>query len=183
MFPPSKLLGPLVFATVTKALATSSAECVLAGPGFPSPSQLSKSPLLTETIAKFVNLLNDKQLGLQPNDTAWAVALFSSKENKTLYEHYYTPPIDVGVSKVDRDSVFRIGSVSKIFTVWSFLMEIGDEHFNDPITKYIPELANLTYGNGVDNGEIYNDLDHIRWDEVTLGQLASHSAGLPRDRQ
>ncbi|KAI3321865.1 beta-lactamase/transpeptidase-like protein [Xylariaceae sp. AK1471] len=181
MLPFPKLLRLLVFATATKVLATSLNECALAGPGFPSPSQLSKSPLLNDTITQFINLLQDEQLGLQANDTAWAVALFSSKENKTLYEHYYTPPINVGVSKVDQDSIFRIGSISKVFTVWSFLMEVGDEHFSDPITKYVPELANATYKNGVGHGEVYNDIDNVRWDEVTLGQLASHAAGIPRD--
>ncbi|KAJ8122621.1 hypothetical protein ONZ43_g1230 [Nemania bipapillata] len=137
----SEIFGLLALAT--KVVATSPNPCALAGPGFPSPSRLSNSSLLDEAIMKFGRSLDDAQSGLQANDTAWAVALFSSKENRTLYEHYYTPPI-AGVPKVDSNSIFRIGSVSKVFSVWSFLIEVGDEHFNDPITKYVPELANLT---------------------------------------
>ncbi|KAI0441089.1 beta-lactamase/transpeptidase-like protein [Xylaria telfairii] len=171
--------GP--FALATKVFATTPYACALAGPGFPSPSGVSNSPLLSASIAEFEKSLNDVQLGLQANDTAWAVALFSSKENKTLYEHYYTPPIDVGVSQVDSNSIFRIGSVSKVFSVWSFLIEVGDKHFNEPITKYVPELANLTCNGGSNDREIYNDIDHVRWEEITLGQLASHAAGIPRD--
>ncbi|KAI0965732.1 beta-lactamase/transpeptidase-like protein [Xylaria arbuscula] len=176
MFPITKVLGPLALAA--KILAASN-TCALAGPGFPPPSHLSNSSALNETVAQFQKSLQDA--GLQGNDTAWAAALFSSKENKTLYEHYYTPPIDIGVSKVDRDSVFRIGSVSKVFSAWSFLIEIGDERFNDPITKYIPELANAGCAKGSNKQEVYNDIDQVRWDEVTIGQLASHSAGIPRD--
>ncbi|KAI0414742.1 beta-lactamase/transpeptidase-like protein [Xylaria grammica] len=180
MIPTSRALGPLALATTV--LATSSNTCALAGPGFPSPSRLSNSSLLSSAITQFEKSLQDAQLGLQGNDSAWAVALFSSKENKTLYERYYTPPIDVGVSKVGPDSIFRVGSVSKVFSVWSFLIEVGDEYFNDPITKYVPELANLgCSGKGANPQEVYNDIDHVRWQEVTLGELASHAAGIPRD--
>lgn len=176
-----KIFGLLALSATT--LASTPSQCALAGPGFPSPSRLSNSTSLSRAITAFEASLHDAKLGLQANDTAWAVALFSSKENKTLYEHYYTPPIDIGVPKVDRDSIFRIGSVSKVFSVWSFLLEVGDEHFNDPITKYIPELTNLTGANKLGVDELYNDLDSVRWDEVTLGQLASHAAGIPRDRE
>ncbi|KAI0465682.1 beta-lactamase/transpeptidase-like protein [Xylaria cf. heliscus] len=173
------ILSPLGLAT--NVFATAPQACALAGPGFPSPSGLSNSSILSESIAEFERSLRDVELGLQANDTAWAVALFSSRENKTLYEQYYTPPIDVGVSQVDTHSIFRIGSVSKVFSVWSFLIEVGDTRFNDPITKYVPELANLTCNSGSDGQELYSDIDHVRWDEITLGQLASHAAGIPRD--
>ncbi|KAI0858788.1 beta-lactamase/transpeptidase-like protein [Xylaria cubensis] len=169
-----------LLALTAKVFATNPHPCALAGPGFPSPSGLSNSSIFNESITEFEKSLSSAELDLQANDTAWAVALFSSKENKTLYERYYTPPIDVGVSKVDSSSIFRIGSVSKVFCVWSFLIEVGDERFNDPITKYIPELANLTYNGGSDQ-EVYNDIDHVRWEEVTLSQLASHAAGISRD--
>lgn len=182
MFRYLKIFG--VLAISSKTLASPPSQCALAGPGFPSPSHLSNSTSLSKAIASFEASLHDAKLGLQAHDTAWAVALFSSKENKTLYEHYYSPSIDIGVPKVDKDSIFRVGSVSKVFSVWSFLLEVGDEHFNDPITRYIPELANLTRTtNKLGDEELYNDLDSVRWDEVTLGQLASHAAGIPRDRE
>ena len=155
-------------------------DCVLLGPDFPSPSRLSNSSALAQATSKFESLLKNDALGLMPNDTAWGVALFSSKENRTLYQHYYTPPIDIGVKEVDENSIFRIGSVSKVFSVWSFLIEVGDSYFNDPITKYVPELANL--GNSTGTNALYDDLDNVKWDEVTLGELASQAAGIPRDR-
>ncbi|KAI0509418.1 beta-lactamase/transpeptidase-like protein [Xylaria bambusicola] len=170
----SKIFGLLVLATYV--LGTT---CPLAGPGFPSSAHLSNSSALSQSIAKFEKL--SRSTSLKGNDAAWAVALFSSRENKTLYEHYYTPPVDIGVSRVDRDSIFRIGSVTKVFSVWSFLIEAGDEYFHEPVTKYIPELANSSCAKGANQQEVYNDIDCIRWNEVTLGQLASQSAGIPRD--
>ncbi|KAI1812986.1 beta-lactamase/transpeptidase-like protein [Poronia punctata] len=159
------------------AIHTDAKECILAGPSYPSPSKFSNSPLLANATAAFEETIKNKLL--QSDDTAWTVALFSSKENKTLYEHYYTPPSG---KAVDGNSIFRIASISKVFTVWSFLLQVGYERFNDPITAYVPELGNLT---GTETrgrpGEVYNDIDHVRWDEITLGQLASHAAGIPRD--
>ncbi|KAI8630378.1 beta-lactamase/transpeptidase-like protein [Xylariaceae sp. FL1651] len=171
----------LCLAITAKALAASPNECVLAGPGYPSPSKFNNSSLLADAIASFEDTIKNKQLNLEPNDTAWAVALFSSNENKVLYERYYTPPVDVGVTQVDSNSIFRIASISKVFTVWSFLLEVGYERFNDPITAYVPELMNLTYSSRARGREVYNDIDHVRWNEITLGQLASHAAGIPRD--
>ncbi|KAI0390670.1 beta-lactamase/transpeptidase-like protein [Xylariaceae sp. FL0594] len=179
----------LSLALGTEAMSSPSNECVLAGPAYPSPSELSKSPLLTDAIANFEStFIKNKQLGLEASDTAWTISVFSSKENKVLFEWYYTPPIDVGVSKVDQHSVFRIASISKVFSVWSFLIEVGFERFNDPITRYVPELRNVassacrsSRAGGRKGEEVYNDLDHVLWDEVTLGQLASHAAGVPRD--
>ncbi|KKP00490.1 hypothetical protein THAR02_07403 [Trichoderma harzianum] len=157
-------------------------DCVLAGPRWPQPLHLSGSQRLLSAITDFERLLTDETLNLKPNDTAWGVALFSTKENRTLYEHYYTPPIDVGVKEVNGDSIFRIGSVSKVFSVWAFLIEAGDRYFNDPVTKYVPELANLSFPYNSSQGHrLYDDIDHVRWEDVTLGELASQAAGIARD--
>ncbi|KAH8889003.1 beta-lactamase/transpeptidase-like protein [Thozetella sp. PMI_491] len=157
-------------------------DCVLAGPDLPAPLYLSNSSVLVDAIARFNDLVASESAGLQAADTAWSAVLFSSNENKTLYERYYTPPIDVGVSKVDQDTIFRIGSVSKVFTVWSFLAVAGDRYFNDPITKYVPELANQSFSvEGAQDGVIDDNISHVRWEDVTLGELASHAAGIARD--
>ncbi len=158
-------------------------DCAPAGPGFPAPRNLSTSPLLASAVAEFKTLLNNASLGLTPNDTAFSVAMFSSKENRTIFEYYYTPEIDIGVPSLDRDSVFRIASISKVFTVWAFLVGAGDASFNDPITKYVPELAQVSSGSptGCNGSVVYDDINDVRWDDVTIGNLASQSAGIPRD--
>ncbi|KAJ5806712.1 hypothetical protein N7474_010304 [Penicillium riverlandense] len=152
-------------------------DCPLAGPAFPAPAHLSNSTLFHDAILEFEAQLTNRSLGLEGNDTAWAIAVFSAKENRTVYERYYTPPINVSVKEVNEDSVFRLASASKVFTVWAFLKELGDSRFNDPITKYVPELANKSYHTDT----VYDDIEDVRWEEVTLGELASQSAGIARD--
>jgi CubicO group peptidase (beta-lactamase class C family) len=76
---------------------------------------------------------------------------------------------------VDADTVYRIGSLTKIFTVFTFLLEAGDVHFNSPVTNYVPELAALaknTSGNAI---------TRIAWEDITIGELASHMAGIASD--
>lgn len=176
---------PALFLLSTLAAAASnqsgvSPEAGLAGPAFPRPSSLCGSDALASAIGDFDRYV-DGSAPIQSNETAWAVAVFSTNDAEPLYERYYTPEFDVGVSQVDRDSVFRIASVSKVFSVWSFLLEVGDAHFNDPITRYVPELADVVNETTAD-GVVYDDIDHVRWEEVTLGQLAGQLAGIPRDR-
>ncbi|KAI6476630.1 hypothetical protein MCOR17_000966 [Pyricularia oryzae] len=178
MRPPALfLLSTLAAAALNQSGA--SPEAGLAGPAFPRPSSLRGSDALASAIGDFDRYV-DGSAPIQSNETAWAVAVFSTNDAEPLYERYYTPEFDVGVSQVDRDSVFRIASVSKVFSVWSFLLEVGDAHFNDPITRYVPELADVVNETTAD-GVVYDDIDHVRWEEVTLGQLAGQLAGIPRD--
>lgn len=169
-------------------------DAPLAGPDFPAPSHLKSSAPLQGAIKKFEAYLNNRDKSsdspqLKTEDTAFAVSLFSSRENVTLYEKYYTPPaVDMGVKEITQDSVFRVGSVSKVVTVWAFLITAGDEYFNDPVTKHVPELANLATKRsnealGKSSSVTYDDIDTVRWEDVTLGQLASHGAGIARDRE
>jgi CubicO group peptidase (beta-lactamase class C family) len=47
---------------------------------------------------------------------------------------------------VTKDSIYRIGGITEVFTVWSLLLLEGDQIFNDPVVKYLPELANTSPG-------------------------------------
>jgi CubicO group peptidase (beta-lactamase class C family) len=152
----------------------------LAGPAFPAPRFLRGSESLRSAVSAFQSSIASSAI-IQANETAWAVAVFSTADEEPLYEKYYTPKYDVGVPEVNKDSVFRLASVSKVFSVWSFLIEVGDERFNDPITRYVPELVSMS--NTSATGVVYDDIDQVRWNEVTLGQLASHLAGILRDRK
>jgi beta-lactamase class C len=67
--------------------------------------------------------------------------------------------------RVATDSIFNLGSVSKVFatTLLAQAVKQGELSLDDPVAKYVTELQR--------GGDIRR---------VTLGQLASHTSGLPR---
>jgi CubicO group peptidase (beta-lactamase class C family) len=113
------------------------------------------------------------------NASAVAVGVKSIHEPDLLFEYYYTPPNKDkrGAQKVDSDTVFRLGSLTKVFPVLA-LLKLKDMgvSLDDPITKYVPELRELKRQGGIDS-----PVWTVGWDDVTLGALASHMAGIPSD--
>jgi CubicO group peptidase (beta-lactamase class C family) len=73
-------------------------------------------------------------------------------------------------SQVDRDTVFRIASMTKSFTAMSILKlrDTGKLSLDDPAERYVPELKGLTYPT----------TDSPR---ITIRHLLSHSSGFPED--
>lgn len=70
----------------------------------------------------------------------------------------------------DTDTVYRIGSVTKMFTALMLeqLVEAGKVHLSDPVEKYFPEV-NMVKGRFADAPPI------------TFMQLATHTSGLGRE--
>jgi CubicO group peptidase (beta-lactamase class C family) len=73
-------------------------------------------------------------------------------------------------SPVDRDSVFRIASMTKSFTAMSILKlrDEGKLSLEDPAERYVPELKGLAYPT----------TDSPR---ITIRHLLSHAEGFPED--
>ena len=88
---------------------------------------------------------------------------------KTLHSAHHTAVNHntSGVKSVDGDSYYRIASITKMFTYLSTMLE-GKMQPSDKIGKWIPELR-------PENGA------KEWWGGVTLEQLGSHTAGLPRE--
>jgi CubicO group peptidase (beta-lactamase class C family) len=70
----------------------------------------------------------------------------------------------------DTDTVYRIGSITKMFTALMLgqLVEVGNVHLSDPVEKYFPEI------NTVQGRFAYAP-------PITLVQLATHTSGLARE--
>lgn len=60
-----------------------------------------------------------------------------------------------------------MGSISKLMTIYLWLVEVGDVRWNEPVSKHLPEL--LTY-----KGDSWNDITPD-WSAITLGDLAGQS--------
>jgi hypothetical protein len=87
---------------------------------------------------------------------SYSIDIFSTYESTLLFIDHFTAPIVVtaryGVKSVDSNMVFRIGSLTKLFTIYTFLIEVGDAEFSDSITKYVPKLLQAAEAtNSVEN--------------------------------
>jgi len=83
----------------------------------------------------------------------------------TEYYSYGRIAHDVNRSP-DENTVFEIGSCTKVFTtlLLSDMVERGEVNFEDPIEKYLPKTLQVQQYNGK---------------SITLASLATHTSGLP----
>lgn len=76
-----------------------------------------------------------------------------------------------------KDDIFRIYSMTKPITGVAMMMlfEEGKWQLNDPVSKHIPEFANLKVYSGADESgkPVLKDQNH----QVTMRELMSHSGG------
>jgi beta-lactamase class C len=101
---------------------------------------------------------------LPKNGTGGGVAVAVRIDGKTSFFNYGFAN-DAEHRRVTADSIFNLGSVGKVFatTLLAQAVKQGELSLDDPVAKYVTELQR--------GGEIRR---------ITLGQLASHSSGLPR---
>lgn len=179
------LCGVLVATSATEN--TNTKVCPLLGPAYPVPTGLSSNEQF-QAATKLIDAALNTTLetgttvnGPGPyNATTMSIGMFSISEEDLIYQYHYTDPSvrnsKVGLQEVDEDSIYRLGSISKLLTIYLFLIREGDQRFNDPITKYIPELATAVASTSDSlNGITPN------WNEITIGQLASHMSGIAID--
>ncbi len=79
----------------------------------------------------------------------------------------YGHPSKADTRPVDGDTVFEIGSVTKVFTslLLSDMVQRGEVALNDPVAKYLPSTVKTPERGGK---------------QITLIDLATHTSGLPR---
>ena len=127
----------------------------LAGPDDGHP-QAANDP--GQTVSRHVQeLLPDNNLG--------GVAVALRVNGKTSFYNYGMADA-ARQQPITSDSNFNLASVGKVFatTLLADAVKRGELRLDDPVAKYVTELQK--------GGNIQ---------EVTLGQIASHTSGLPRD--
>ena len=184
--------GSVVSLSFSMASAATFNACPLLGAVYPAPTSISTSSVIQSALSNLTDALDtliatgNSTDGpfVAANITTWSIGMFSTSDefSDPFWQYHYTAPLvansTAGVHKADMDSVYRVGSISKLFTVYSLLVQAGDGYWQDPVTKWVPELAAIAAGDAKEGVE---DIARIRWEDVTLGDLANQLAGLPRD--
>ncbi|OGM45034.1 putative beta-lactamase [Aspergillus bombycis] len=157
--------------------------CPLQTPLYPPPRALisnqdvkEASNNLTQAIEAALTTGTTDLGSLPINTTTFAVKVFSSHTEDSIYEYLYTSPTyspkpGAGAENTTLDSVYRVASISKLLTVLTLLAHDGYTHWNHPITEFIPELDALAR----------SENSRVPWREITVGDLAAQLSGVPHD--
>jgi CubicO group peptidase (beta-lactamase class C family) len=117
----------------------------------------------------------------QLKDLTFSVGLFSTHDARAerLQIHHTSAEVansSVGVNRVDGDSIYRMASVSKLFTVFAGLLELDSKDWERPLTDIFPEMADFVRGKSGDLQPVYD----TQWDKITLSAIAGQMGGIPR---
>ena len=149
-----------------------SASCYDVNPAFPVPSWHNGRETLAPAFKDIEYRMRELMADTKYNNCSFSVEITSTSQ--TLMEAYRTAKVlndtRPGDTRVDWDSLYRIASITKVFTTLGVLYqhEAGNLSLDDPITNYIPELAE-------------DDSGAIPWSDITLRILASQLSGIPRE--
>ncbi len=182
---------PLLLALVSSIPSSVFGQwCPPLGPALPAPTKLAAHPLIRAAAANITAQLDNIWYGSssrsssnpQRNLTYSSIGALSIYDDEPLLEHHHMPAggssgvVGNGTTQLTGDSVYRIASISKVFTVLVLLLHEGKVSFEDPVTKFVPELAAAAASApAADEGVEVTD-----WREITVGALASHLSGIGR---
>ncbi|KAK3309353.1 beta-lactamase/transpeptidase-like protein [Chaetomium strumarium] len=192
---------------IVAATALAGPNCPPLGPAFEKPFTFNTSSAMQSAIANLTATLTawdqSNASAIRSDITSYSIEVFStSKEQPLIFSWHHTAPSllappsppppttnssnnnsnstarRVGVSQVDTNTVYRLGSLTKVFTVYTWLVQDGDSKWNDPITRYVPELAAAAERAKQQGAD---PVANVPWDEVTVGALAGQLSGAIRD--
>lgn len=178
-------------------------QCGLLGPAFPPPAGLASDTFFDQVLGNITDSLqnatetsNAQLTDLVANETSYSIGVFDA--NTTLLSFQHTADArtlaNESVKAVDgtprsliltralmltsraENTVYRVGSISKLFTAYTILVEVGHAYWHRPITDFVPELAEAA----VACNSTVDPLKCTDWSGITLGALASHQAGQSR---
>ncbi|UZP36779.1 hypothetical protein NXS19_004595 [Fusarium pseudograminearum] len=163
----------LCLGLVRNGLGRPTEECPILGPVLPSGFDLSKFKVIQEAKSSFPAIIESLLSSGTINEThtSFAINVFSTATNESLYSYYHAAEAlddTLSTGKLDDDTIFRVGSVSKLYTAYALLANSGFDVVNLPVTMILPELA------GNNRSE---PTEKIIWEDVTIGALLSHQAG------
>lgn len=176
----------LILAFVAAALGKNDldTDCGLLGALYPVPGSYDGCSSVQRAREEWLQLLqtalNSSSTPLGPVDAAnnsISISVFSTTSGELLGEFHHGPAdprlrSHLTSGTVDGNSLYRIGSLTKLLTVYTALIKIGTAHWLDPVTNFIPELQ---------HSAVTDQVKDIDWSSIALGDLVNHLSGLPRD--
>lgn len=158
--------------------------CPLQGPSWPAPTGLSNDATVQSALKNITKTIQNASDAGNFSGASLSLEIFDTSNSNALLTYAHTAKeinTTLGVSKVDENTVFRIGSTSKMFPMLLLLIQGGFSPLQDPISKYIPEIKAAADDLLRNSTKRNNGIDYTKWNDITVGELASHLAGIARD--
>ncbi|KAJ4983004.1 hypothetical protein SVAN01_11499 [Stagonosporopsis vannaccii] len=151
--------------------------CPLLGPALYKDFDLGNSSAFKNATDVFPSVIEAvfNSGAVNSSTVSFVIDVYSTYTNSSLYTYTHkasAPAVNESFpAELNDETIFRIGSVSKLYTVYAILAHAQTlDVFDRPVTDFLPELAGNSAGNASDA--------LIVWEEVTIGALASHQAGV-----
>lgn len=135
-----------------------------------SPGEVGLSPSRLKRITSFI------QKHIQKGEIAGAVTMIGRYGKVAHLEALGMMDIEKQIP-MSEDAIFRIASMSKLITSVAAMLLYEEGHFflTEPVSKYIPELADMRVAIFGDEGEIINTVPAQT--PITVQHLLTHTAG------
>jgi D-alanyl-D-alanine-carboxypeptidase/D-alanyl-D-alanine-endopeptidase len=153
------LIGSHIASTAIKSIHSS--ESITS---FPKPSLQKK--IEEQKIFKITDKLKETIQSLVNNNKTNAAIVVGLVDPNGTQFYGYGNMSNANPITVDKDTIFAIGSITKVFTtiLLADMVNSGLVNLDDPIEKYFPPSVKATTYNG---------------QKITLENLATHTSGLP----
>lgn len=170
--PLSALAASLLLLLSASPSTAKSSSCPPLGAVLPAPRSPSTHPAVRSAAEDLTSTLDGIAASL--NASGISVAVKSVHEDAQLFSWHFTPPVGsgVGTDSIDGDTIWRVGSVSKMMPALAALQR-AEVDMEASVVEYLPELE--------EENEEGEGVNAVPWRDVTVRSLANHLAGLATD--
>ncbi|ETS73164.1 hypothetical protein PFICI_15109 [Pestalotiopsis fici W106-1] len=185
----NSLLNLAILTTLTIAKGqTDYQPCPLLRAYYPAPNLDKSSDAVQNFAQEFTSVFDsliessgsDDFGAITPNTTSFSVVLFSGSDSAgddpIIFEYHHTATRLETAEIVTAQTVFPIGTLTQLFTVYAWLVVTADGSWASPITEFLPELKQKSPSTSGYDIDLVVD-----WESITVGSLASHMSGLVRN--
>lgn len=156
--------------TQVLAAARPTENCPNLGPAFVHDFDLKNTKAFRSAESAFPDVLETlfSTGAISKNTTTFSIDIFSTTTNESVFSYHHIAPDNnatLPAERVDDGSIYRIGSVSKLYTAYAILAAAGIKVMDRPVTDFVPELLGGSGPNTID------------WEEITIGALMSQQGG------